>query len=105
MLRVNNKVATHIRVMMDYCIEHGIEIDTIILSEYYFILFNNLFKNSDEVEVIHKTNSSMLFNYKGVDIKLLLGNFTTDEQHKVDFLRIHTVTDTYLIKDFYFKLK
>ena len=105
MLKVNNKVAIHIRVMMDYCIEHGLEIDTIMLSEYYFILFNNLFKTNADVQVIHKTNSSVLFNYKGVDIKMILGRFVTDEQHKVDMAKINTGTETFLFKDFYFKLK
>jgi hypothetical protein len=91
--------------MIDYCIERNMEIEVVYLSDYCFIIFNNLMTKSDDVNVIHKTNSSLLVNYKGADIKFALGSFILDEQYKVDFSKLQTGQETYLFKDFYIKLR
>lgn len=105
MLRINNKLINHIRIMIDYCIERNMEIDVVYLSDYSFIILNNLMSKSDDVQVIHKTNSSLLVNYKGADVRFTLGSFVLDEQYKVDFSKLQVGQETYLFKDFYIKLK
>lgn len=105
MLKANNKVAIHISMMIDYCINNSIDIDSIILSEFYFILFTNLLNKGTDTQIIHKTNSSLLFSYKEREIKIILGKFIHDEQFKVDFTKVNTGENVYMFKDFYFKLK
>jgi hypothetical protein len=43
--------------MIDYCIERNMEIEVVYLSDYCFRIFNNLMTKSEDVNVIHKTNS------------------------------------------------